>query len=253
MRYFEITMPKQKISPSFRAHRKINVQRGISMFIVIIIVMLSTLLALWASRTALFNEMVVGNDADYQRAFEAAQAMLQDAELDIRREKPDGTICTGTGDVCRTTTAVHWPAEDKDLYMTNDILEVDPSRCQSGICQKRVDAQDFWNDSTVLSNMTLQGARYGQFTGAKKGVDGDLKSNPILKKTVSGEGAWYWVEIMPYAETANATLIADSTENAVPLNIKPAVVYRTTAIAIGNKPGTRVVLQQTYVRQKLKD
>jgi Tfp pilus assembly protein PilX len=37
-------------------------------------------------RTSLFNELIVGNDADYQRAFEAAQAILQDAELDIRGE-----------------------------------------------------------------------------------------------------------------------------------------------------------------------
>lgn len=29
--------------------------------------------------------MVVGNDADYQRAFEAAQSLIQDAELDIQR------------------------------------------------------------------------------------------------------------------------------------------------------------------------
>lgn len=45
-----------------------------ALFVVIVFVMLSMLLALWASRTALFNEMVVGNDSDYQRAFETAQA-----------------------------------------------------------------------------------------------------------------------------------------------------------------------------------
>ncbi len=44
-------------------------------FIVMVSVMLSMLLALWASRTSLFNEMVVGNDTDYQFAFEAAQAL----------------------------------------------------------------------------------------------------------------------------------------------------------------------------------
>ena len=68
-------------------------QKGVSLFVVIVFVMLSMLLALWASRTSLFNEMLVGNDADYQRAFEAAQALLQDAELDIRGETADGTVC----------------------------------------------------------------------------------------------------------------------------------------------------------------
>lgn len=73
-------------------------QRGAALFVVIVFVMLSMLLALWASRTSLFNEMLVGNDADYQRAFEAAQALLQDAELDIRGENADGSFCTDTDD-----------------------------------------------------------------------------------------------------------------------------------------------------------
>ena len=51
-------------------------------------VMLSMLLALWGSRTALFNELIVGNDADYQRTFEAAQALIQDAEFDIQGLRP---------------------------------------------------------------------------------------------------------------------------------------------------------------------
>ena len=74
-------------------------QKGVSLFVVIVFVMLSMLLALWASRTSLFNEMLVGNDADYQRAFEAAQALLQDAELDIRGETADGTVCAAA--TCR--------------------------------------------------------------------------------------------------------------------------------------------------------
>lgn len=67
-----------------------NRQHGVALFVVLVAVMLSTLLALWASRTSLFNEMVVSNDADYQRAFEAAQALMQDAELDIRGEFAGG-------------------------------------------------------------------------------------------------------------------------------------------------------------------
>ena len=86
-----------------------QIQRGISLFVVIVIVMLSALLAMWGSRTSLFNEMIVGNDADYQRAFEAAQALIQDAEFDIRSERPDGTACVpaaGKPEVCRVPDAV---------------------------------------------------------------------------------------------------------------------------------------------------
>ena len=103
-----------------------QIQRGISLFVVIVIVMLSALLAMWGSRTSLFNEMIVGNDADYQRAFEAAQALVQDAEFDIRGERPDGTACVpaaGKPEVCRVPDAVVnkvWiPTEDKEI---GDIL-----------------------------------------------------------------------------------------------------------------------------------
>ena len=93
-------------------------QRGISLFVVIVFVLLSMLLALWASRTSLFNEMVVGNDADYQRAFEAAQALLQDAELDIRGENADGSACANPGAVtgiCRLNTADQIPLETQEV------------------------------------------------------------------------------------------------------------------------------------------
>ena len=49
-------------------------QKGVSLFVVLVIVLLSTLLAAWAFRSSIFNQLVVSNDADYQRAFEAAQA-----------------------------------------------------------------------------------------------------------------------------------------------------------------------------------
>ena len=65
--------PASVANPSHPQHSgQRKAQRGISLFIVIVIVLLSTLLAQWSSRTAFVNEMVVGSVADYQPAFEAA-------------------------------------------------------------------------------------------------------------------------------------------------------------------------------------
>lgn len=86
----------RKKIPNIDKHKS---QHGVALFVVIVFAMLSMLLALWASRTSLFNEMLVGNDVDYQRAFEAAQALIQDAELDIRGENPNGTACSSAN--CR--------------------------------------------------------------------------------------------------------------------------------------------------------
>ena len=240
-------------------------QRGVALFIVIVFVMLSMLLALWASRTSLFNELIVGNDADYQRAFEAAQALLHDAELDIRGERADGSACAGSGDVCRVGTLDKIPLETSELGLLFATLNGQPTKCRNGLCAKRTGRQDFWNYTSAtspapaglepgeakLEDLTASGvgARYGQYTGAKTS-----DTSPILKNTTAGQGGWYWIEVMPYVEDAGKSgLIANVAANQLALHMIPNAVYRITAIANGRKPNTQVVLQQTYARQKLKD
>lgn len=230
-------------------------QKGVSLFIVIVLVMLSMLLALWGSRTSLFNEMIVGNDADYQRAFEAAQALIQDAEFDIRGERPDGSPCVPDGskvDLCRTDNAGIWfPLEDQDLpdFFAKLQLATATQFCSKGVCLKRTGNQNFWDDKATLDTMITVGARYGHFTGAETGS----ASSSILNDGTAGRGGWYWIEVMPYDSNAgNSGLISDGSQNLA-LNLKPNIAFRITAVARGIKPNTQVVLQSTYVRQKLKD
>lgn len=253
-------------------------QRGISLLVVMIVVLLSSLLALWAFRSSLVNEALVGNDADYQRAFEAAQAMIQDAEMDIRGERADGTSCVGVaaadtsnaaatvaGRICRITGALQFPEENKEVIGLLAELDAEPTRCRDGICQKRTGIQNFWADDATFTAMTRPsavsnlpvGARYGQYTGALPPVSGapdptkkDPMVNPLLTESRDGLGAWYWIEVMPY-DTSLGELLAGRAK--LELNLNPNVVYRITAVAIGFKPRTRVVLQSTFVRQKVRN
>lgn len=253
-------------------------QHGVALFVVLVFVMLSMLLALWASRTSLFNEMVVSNDADYQRAFEAAQALLQDAELDIRSADYDTTTgktidnlnCSAGGDICRTSTAVRLPLEAKEINPLINILDTQPTKCLNGLCARRTGRQDFWNYTNAtspapsnpqpgevpLEDLTKAGigARFGQYTGAKLG-DTSNPANPILAdRSADDKGGWYWIEIMPYSEAAKTkNLVVDSVSSQLKLNLDVYVVYRITALAYGRKPGTMVVLQETYARQRKKD
>ena len=155
-------------------------ERGIALFVVIVFVMLSMLLALWASRTAIFNEMVVGNDADYQRAFEAAQSLIQDAELDIQQFDTTGY----RADDNAALTAVY----DNNIVGFSNERSTSPF-CENGLCVKRLGRQDFWNNQrpsgasdpdadnpeVFFDQLTADGvgARYGQFTGAKKPDEDD--------------------------------------------------------------------------------
>jgi len=256
--------------------RRARSEHGIALFVVIVFVMLSMLLALWASRTALFNELVVGNDADYQRAFEAAQALLQDAELDIRGEGANGTACapiSGLGDVCRTNTTDKIPQEPADVSDLLATLTNEPTLCRNGLCAKRAGRQDFWNYTSATSpaptglqpgevridQMTVTGigARYGQFTGATNNTN----SNPILAdQTAGNRGGWYWIEVLPYDESSKSSgVITGGNTSLLPLHLTPNIVYRITAIAYGRKtnlggdPVTMAVLQQTYAPTRRKD
>ena len=238
-------------------------ERGIALFVVIVFVMLSMLLALWASRTAIFNEMVVGNDADYQRAFEAAQSLIQDAELDIQQFDTTGY----RADDNAALTAVY----DNNIVGFSNERSTSPF-CENGLCVKRRGRQDFWNNHTdtteandpevSFEQMTRAnnagkrgGARYGQFTGAKK-PDEDDPLFPLLRN------GWYWIEVLSYADpdaVGGAGLIVNDDPNAaaptdlLDLRLKPSVVYRITAWARGLKPNSTAVIQETYARTRLQD
>lgn len=251
-------------------------QRGVSLFVVIVFVLLSMLLAVWASRTALFSEMLVSNDADHQRAFEAAQALLQDAELDIRGETASGTECAPVASddrVCRRGSTMTIPLEAKEVAnLLADLDGVATTRCKDGLCLKRAGRQDFWNATAstappandalgeaTLASMAVNGvgARYGQYTGARPGTSA-TPANPLLADTgAANRGGWYWIEVLPYDESSKTSGLivpaSGQSRNLLSLNINPNVVYRITALAYGRRPGTVVVLQQTYAQHRRKD
>jgi type IV pilus assembly protein PilX len=231
----------------------LNRQRGVTLYVVLIFVLLSMLLVLWASRTALFGEMVVGNDADYQRAFEAAQALLQDAELDIRNENATGGACVNGGQPCRQGKK-QLPGEGAKLtgWFVELQSEAPATGCKDALCIKRAGPGDFWNDKNALALMTAPGvgARYGEMTGAQAGKG----ANPILAEASDpNKGGWYWIEVLPYHQGQGGPgVIVDASVPAIlPLHLNPNVVYRITALTYGRKPSTKVVLQETYADKPL--
>lgn len=265
--------------PSSLYHHQTR-QKGVALFVVIVFVMLSMLLALWASRTSMFNEMIVGNDADYQRAFMAAEALIQDAELDIRNERPDGLPCTGINCRNNIAAAAKIPLDKSEAARTLAELDTQPTKCFSGLCTKRSGRQDFWNYTSTLTPAPSNiqpgevklsdmldpnvGARYGQYTDATLG-DTDNPANAILAdRSANDRGGWYWVEILPYESDAEKNRLIVNNKGAsnnkfLALNLNPPVVYRITAIAFGRKratdgtPVTRAIIQQVYARQNRKD
>jgi type IV pilus assembly protein PilX len=224
-------------------------QQGISLFIVMVVLLLSMLLVLWSSRTALFNELLTSTDSDYQRALEAAQAMVRDAEFDIQGQKPDGSACSGS--FCRAPVIdasqgqAFYPENASDLHDLDAALAARNPSCAAGICTATNFAADFWTTAAALNAMKASAATYGQYTGAQTGDIG----NPLLRAhTGTAAKAWYWVEVLPY-DIASA-ISAGPAQAFAPDSTQPSI-YRITAIAQGLKPGTQAVLQSVFVWKKV--
>lgn len=229
-------------------------QRGISLLVVMVMIMLSMLLVMGGTRLAVLNESLAGNDTDYQRALEAAQAMLADGELDVLGQDIAGNACAGAS--CRTTASVVFFPTDLMQYQTLiDQLTALPAGtppCINGICmdlgtQTSGDpTTSFWNNAATLTAFTgaNRGATYGQYTGATYAANsGNVLLNPATPQ------AWYWVEVLQYNTAA-----AVGGGNAAIWSPSPTqpFVYRITALARGRKAGTLAVVQSTTIPDPLR-
>lgn len=247
-------------------------QRGISLFVVMVMVMLSMLLVMGSGRLALLNESMTGNDIDYQRALEAAQTMLADAEMDLLGISPTGTACTGAS--CRTPASpVFFP---RDMLEYQDLeaqliaaAGTNNPPCLNGICldlgaQTNGDrTTSFWNDpggtdpnwnntrtlATFIATPTgfnSRGALYGQYTGVTYSATNN-SNNPQLNPATPN--AWYWIEVLPY--NPNAAVQGGNAAFWSPPATLP-LVYRITAVARGRKPGVVAAVQSYLVPDPLR-
>jgi len=222
-------------------------QHGVSLLSVMLMVLVTSLVVMWASRTALFNEMVTGNTSDYQRAVEAAHAMLRDAEFDIRGIQPDGSACAGAA--CRhqgvydaAARSAFYPTNESDYQDLRSASGGSGPSCIAGICTPDNVQPYFWTDAAKLAAMKKVAATYGSHTGAKASPFGDTPADG------SEPRAWYWVEVLPYDTSVafdGGIRAALSPDEDTPF------VYRITAVAQGMKAATLAVVQTTLVVKRV--
>lgn len=230
-----------KSTTAMHCHR----QQGVALITVLVMMMLSLLLVIGSSRVSLLNERLSGNSTDYQRAYEAAEALLADAQLDLACIGKCGMRTGLTDFPCQ-------PSEFQDLQTTLTALAPDPP-CAHGICldlgvETSGDPDEsFWNKPARLTTFTSRNraAQFGQYTVST--VTGTQAVNPLLV-----DRAWYWVEVLGYGAPAAmgssyAALAAPQLDGwAVIDPSQCSVVFRVTAVAQGRRNGTTAVLQSLY-------
>ncbi|WP_307658011.1 PilX N-terminal domain-containing pilus assembly protein [Variovorax paradoxus] len=202
------------------------------MFIVLIMLLLSALLSVGGAQMAQLLESVAGNQREYQRAFEAAEAALLDAERDIRQLAFDATTqayvtCSAlvTSPCRKAADGRVFPDRDTGGWVTAYVGE-GANSCERGICYfagtdsvsaaSGSEAYRFWARAAYAD----KSAAYGQFTGAPDA------GSPAFAS------ARYWIEVI------------DRHRSDEPL-------YRVTALSTGARTastagGTRVVLQMSF-------
>lgn len=227
-------------------------QAGISLIIVMVMLLLGSVVVLGSTRLGWLNEKMVGSESDQQRAFAAAEALVRDAERDIKGLQVDNsTPCsTNTAYVgCRDfgSGRPFFPQEDDDLDLLSSRVAGGTNSCRQGIClpaSVTTLTSATWTGSALATMTAGTGtasiaATYGQYTGASPAAAG----NPLL--SANPAQAWYWVEVFRYTDAAGLLQPA-GTSMPIP-DKKHPFVYRITAYVQGLKPGTRVWLRSVYV------
>jgi type IV pilus assembly protein PilX len=196
-------------------------QRGVSLFIVLLILLLSLILVLGGLAVATLNESLVGNQSDAQRAYGAAQALIDTAKLDILLNGRNCNAASLGGSGTNPTPPLASPgspAQSCTLRFPQGISDypalqsqIGGSNCGSGNLQgvcisNGPDDPAFAVNATAIGVTPQEtwdaGAYYGLFApssttsydnSAKAGINSAFSLTLLSGKTTS-KGR-YWIEV----------------------------------------------------------
>ena len=106
-------------------------QRGVSLVIVMMFLVILSMLGITAIQTSTLSSKVARNQLDRTLAFQAAEAALRDAELDLKNKKFDKTTFCVAGAVgCRAILI----SNGGQNFGNDTSLNPAANRCNLGLC-----------------------------------------------------------------------------------------------------------------------
>ncbi len=194
-------------------------QRGATLIVTLIILIAVSLIGISTAHIALLGEKTSRNDRDRKIAFQAAEAALLDAELDISQPPGHGN----------SRSALFAPHKAEGFVQgcgmgaANRIL---------GLCQHSGDeaaaawlAVDFLDDAS----RTMQTVPYGMFTGQSFETGSAMSPSQPPR---------YIIELLPYERAGENAALEER-----------SYLYRITAVGFGARGSTRVMLQTFYRKE----
>lgn len=193
-------------------------QRGVTLVVVLLILVIVTLVGVGGARIALLGERSTRYDRDYLVASQAAEAALMDAEFDIRG--PNAS------------------ANSRVAKFTQDNLVIFEAGCASstsnrGLCMPNAESsttKPVWLEVDYLDNSSsAKSVEYGTFTGRTFGA-GSAGIQPERPPR-------YIIEVIPDKQPGQ-----DAS--------KTPRMYRVTAIGFGPRKEVQVVMQIAFRKEK---
>jgi len=195
-----------------------RMQRGVTLIIVLLILVVVTLLGIGGAQIALLGERSTRYDRDYLVASQAAEAALMDAEFDIRGPNTSGS-----------SRVASFNQTDFGFFMPG----CGTSGTSRGLCEPNADGtKPVWATVDFLETGTsAPTVKFGDFTGRAFDA-GDKGIQPALAPR-------YIVE-----------LIDDAAPGGNAEGGKVAKMYRVTAIGFGPRSDIQVVMQIAFRKEK---
>lgn len=195
-------------------------QRGVTLIIVLLILVVVTVLGIGGAQIALLGERSTRYDRDYLVASQAAEAALMDAEFDIRGPNAAASAVQRVDQFNQTDFGVFIPG-------------CGTSGKSRGLCEPYADTvKPLWASVDFLDeSATAPTVAFGTFTGRSF----DAGSTGVRPERVPR----YIVE-----------LIDDATPGGSAAGGKVAKMYRITAIGFGPRTDIQVVMQIALRKEK---
>jgi Tfp pilus assembly protein PilX len=256
-------------------------QRGFSMFIVMVILLLTLILVLGGLSMMNLNESLVGNQSDAQRAYGAAQALVDAAKRDIRLNgrycnagpsgQPTGNLGTtgpsvvnlyytsGATPLAATSTPIctlRFPRNMDDYNQMLGASVVGLGHCASaapytGVCISNGPTNPNFTSATIDDSLSgaeqwSNGVNYTQYAGdsVDYGSGAAVGGGSVSLALGDADRGRYWVEVFPFA--INPIGLGGSANAPAPDSGYP-FVFRITAMAKGIRGGTVSVLRTYYM------
>ena len=191
-------------------------QRGVTLVVVLMVLVIVTLVGVGGARIALQGERSTRYDRDYLVASQAAEAALMDAEFDIRGPNTSGS-----------SRVAQFSQDNMVIFETG----CGSSATTRGLCLPAPGtSKPAWLTVDYLDNSgTAKSVEFGTFTGRvfDAGSAGVKPERPPR----------YIIEVIPNAQAGG-----DAS--------KPSKMYRITAIGFGPRKEVQVVMQIGFIKEK---